>query len=36
MNGAFWQGVLDYSQDPSKLDSVLAELDAAQADAYSQ
>ncbi len=36
MNGAFWKGVTDYSQDASKLDSVLAELDAAQADAYSQ
>jgi alpha-glucoside transport system substrate-binding protein len=31
---AFWTGVLDYTRDQSKLDSVLADLDAAQASAY--
>lgn len=34
MNAAFWSGVLDYAQDPSKLDSILAELDRVQAEAY--
>lgn len=31
---AFWKGVLEYTQQPDRLDAVLAELDAAQADAY--
>jgi alpha-glucoside transport system substrate-binding protein len=34
MNAAFWSAVLDYAQDPSKLDSILAELDRVQAEAY--
>jgi len=34
MNAAFWSGVLDYAQDPSRLDSILAELDRVQAEAY--
>lgn len=36
MNDAFWQGVTQYVQDPSKLDSILTSLDATQADAYAQ
>lgn len=34
MNAAFWQGVVDYIDDASKLDAILAELDAIQASAY--
>ena len=34
MLAAFWTGVLDYTQDPSTLDEVLAKLDEAQASAY--
>jgi alpha-glucoside transport system substrate-binding protein len=34
MNTAFWQAALDLAQDPSKVDSILAELDKVQADAY--
>lgn len=34
MNDAFWKGVTQYVQDPSKLDSILADLDKTQADAY--
>ncbi|HEY7589673.1 MAG TPA: ABC transporter substrate-binding protein [Candidatus Limnocylindrales bacterium] len=34
MNAAFWKAMLDYTQDPSKLDSILADLDKVQADAY--
>ena len=34
MNQAFFQGILAYVQDPSKLDSVLANLDRVQADSY--
>lgn len=34
MLAAFWVGVLDYTQDQSKLDSVLAKLDEAQSTAY--
>jgi hypothetical protein len=34
MNQAFFKGILTYVQDPSKLDSVLAELDRVQADSY--
>jgi alpha-glucoside transport system substrate-binding protein len=36
MNEAFFGAVLDYVQNPENLDSVLGELDAVQADAYSQ
>jgi alpha-glucoside transport system substrate-binding protein len=34
MNAAFWKGVVDYVADPSKLDSILADLDKTQASAY--
>jgi alpha-glucoside transport system substrate-binding protein len=34
MNQAFWTAILDYIQDPSKLDSILTNLDEVQADAY--
>jgi alpha-glucoside transport system substrate-binding protein len=35
MNNAFWKAILDYTKDPSKLDSILADLDKVQKDAYS-
>lgn len=34
MNNAFWQGILNYVQNPDSLDSVLEELDRVQQDAY--
>jgi len=34
MNNAFWKAILDYTKDPTKLDSILADLDKVQADAY--
>jgi len=34
MNNAFWKAILDYVKDPSKLDSILTELDKVQVDAY--
>jgi alpha-glucoside transport system substrate-binding protein len=34
MNNAFWKGILDYVNDPTKLDSILASLDKVQADSY--
>ncbi|MGH2378252.1 MAG: ABC transporter substrate-binding protein [Candidatus Limnocylindria bacterium] len=34
MNAAFWEAVLDYVQDPSRLDAILADLDRVQAEAY--
>ncbi|MEA2640884.1 MAG: alpha-glucoside transport system substrate-binding protein [Chloroflexota bacterium] len=34
MNNAFWRGILDYVNNPGSLDTVLATLDQAQADAY--
>jgi len=34
MNAAFWKAILDYVNDPSKLDSILANLDKVQADSY--
>jgi alpha-glucoside transport system substrate-binding protein len=34
MNNAFWKAILDYAKDPSKLDSILTELDKVQADSY--
>ena len=34
MNNAFWKAILDYTKDPSKLDSILAELDKVQVGAY--
>jgi alpha-glucoside transport system substrate-binding protein len=36
MNKAFFQAVVKYVQDPNDLDSILANLDTVQADAYSQ
>jgi alpha-glucoside transport system substrate-binding protein len=36
MNKAFFQAVVKYVQNPSDLDSILANLDTVQADAYSQ
>jgi alpha-glucoside transport system substrate-binding protein len=36
MNAAFWTGIVDYVNDPSQLDSILAELDDVQSGAYSQ
>jgi alpha-glucoside transport system substrate-binding protein len=34
MNAAFWTAILDYTKDHSKLESILANLDKVQADAY--
>jgi alpha-glucoside transport system substrate-binding protein len=34
MNAAFWKAMLDYVDDPSRLDAILGELDAVQVDAY--
>lgn len=34
MNAAFWKAMLDYVDDPSRLDAILADLDKVQADAY--
>ena len=34
MNSAFWAGIVKFVKDPGQLDSILAELDATQADAY--
>lgn len=36
MNDAFWKAMLDFTQDQSKLDAILASLDAVQKDAYAQ
>ena len=36
MNEAFWQAILDYTADPSRLDDILAQLDEVQALAYGQ
>ncbi|HLZ69094.1 MAG TPA: ABC transporter substrate-binding protein [Dehalococcoidia bacterium] len=36
MNTAFYKAVLDYIQNPGNLDSILANLDKVQADAYKQ
>jgi alpha-glucoside transport system substrate-binding protein len=36
MNEAFWQAILDYTADPSRLDDILAQLDDVQAVAYGQ
>ena len=33
---AFWLGTLDYLQDPSQLDSILAKIEATAVDAYEQ
>jgi len=34
MSDAFLKGILDFTKDPSKLDSILANLDTVQASAY--
>lgn len=34
MNDAFWKAMLDYTKDPTKLDTILASLDKVQTDAY--
>jgi alpha-glucoside transport system substrate-binding protein len=34
MNAAFWTAIVDYTKDPSKLDTILADLDKVQTDAY--
>ncbi len=34
MNDAFWKAMLDYTKTPSNLDSILADLDKVQKDAY--
>ena len=36
MNNAFWSGIVKYVQHPDQLDSILADLDKTQADAYAQ
>ena len=36
MRNAFWRSILDFTNDPSRLDSILEELDRVQADAYAQ
>jgi alpha-glucoside transport system substrate-binding protein len=36
MNKAFFQGIVEYVQSPGNLDSILTNLDAVQADAYTQ
>jgi len=36
MNAAFWTAVVDYTKDPSKLDSILTNLDKVQVDAYAK
>ena len=36
MNKAFFQGIVEYVGTPGNLDSILANLDKVQADAYSQ
>ena len=35
MNQAFFEAVVEYVQNPGNLDSILTNLDAVQADAYS-
>jgi hypothetical protein len=34
MQHAYWKSLLDYTNDPSQLDSILANLDEVQASAY--
>ncbi len=36
MNNAFWSAIVQYVSHPDQLDSILASLDKAQADAYAQ
>lgn len=35
MNAAFWSAIVSYIADPTRLDSILADLDKVRADAYS-
>ena len=34
MNAEFWKQILVFVKDPSKIDAILADLDAVQASAY--
>ena len=34
MNDAFFKAIVSYAQDPSKLDSILSNLDSVQASSY--
>jgi glycine cleavage system aminomethyltransferase T len=34
MNQAFWKAILEYVQNPSKLDAILQNLDKVRAEAY--
>jgi hypothetical protein len=36
MQRAFWKSLLDFTNDPSQLDSILANLDQVQAASYTQ
>lgn len=36
MQAAYWKSLLDYTNDPSQLDSILSNLDAVQAASYTQ
>jgi alpha-glucoside transport system substrate-binding protein len=36
MNAAFWSGIVDYVDNPSNLDAILAELDTVQESAYAE
>jgi alpha-glucoside transport system substrate-binding protein len=36
MNAAFWSAMLEFTQDQSKLDAILANLDSVQASAYAE
>lgn len=36
MNDAFWKAIVNFVKDPSKVDSILADLDKTQKDAYAQ
>jgi hypothetical protein len=36
MSDAFLKGILDFTKDQSKLDSILSNLDSVQASAYNQ
>jgi alpha-glucoside transport system substrate-binding protein len=36
MNAAFWQAMVDYTQNPGQLDSILQRLDEVQAEAYAE
>ncbi|MEX1171931.1 MAG: extracellular solute-binding protein [Chloroflexota bacterium] len=36
MNASFWSAMLEYTQDPSRLDAILTNLDSVQASAYAE